>query len=790
MIFNIINSILLSTELTLVIIISSILLILLIIISIKYSNVHKANICHLRGLDFLTDCYNKDGFIKQLEKIENVKLWNVICFDVDSFKQINTNHSFKFGNDVLITISSKIKEMIGDIGILGRVESNRFLLGYPASDKPANEMVVAITNRISKLDYNFIVLNLEFTFGYFTNENQMEIPQIVDNAIENWIKAKSEKVDLKLQNVESADNYEIVSIAESAKSAREEAQMKLQMSQNVLYEAQRTHDEANEKMAKAAQNLEEATLLRREADEKILEAKSMTLEGENAKCQAKMMLDEALRIKDEANKIKDDYEKSREDLNKDKLEHSKEKDESKRQLEEALKIKDEALKSQEEAKKLKEVADIEINRSKELQEESISQREEILKLKEEIVKANEEINKLKSILEEEDSSLEEEIKSNNRSRRDYEYNSKNPHIVINTQQDSMTERRVEEIINSVLKREEKKSDDEKHLDSQDIESMVRRIVNESLNSQPNTVKSLEYHNLSKKEAEKLSSDELENAIRNVMGDYILEEHKDKQTKKEKEASEAEKEKITELLSRLIELQEGTSKNVVINHEEKTEDPNIDLIHPALEPDIIFEDDDEDDDEDEDESKIPQEFIEQLDSKLDIKQFQALMDEYMQKYNQPNEQKVEISKEKAKTLPFIERIDLSSRDSKTYYNMIKNAIMCHEGLINIMTNRYDTFKLGRKVLFKIAYVGKTLKLYLPLDPNIYPNGQYPHKDVSDKKKHVNTPYMMKIKSNLGLKRALVLIDDAMLKLNLLKKQDYKNADFVTRNHNYLVKKANN
>lgn len=50
-------------------------------------------------------------------------------------------------------------------------------------------------------------------------------------------------------------------------------------------------------------------------------------------------------------------------------------------------------------------------------------------------------------------------------------------------------------------------------------------------------------------------------------------------------------------------------------------------------------------------------------------------------------------------------------------------------------------------------------------------------------------MMKIKSNLGLKRALVLIEDSMIKLNLEKKSDYKNADYVARNRNLIMKKAN-
>lgn len=791
--------ILLSTEITVMIVAAVVLVLILMISIIKINSTHKSNIKEFYNKDVLTNKYNYQGFINQLERIKSVNKWTVICFDVDSFKQVNKNHSYEFGDEVLKIISSNLSNLLDDNGIIARVESNRFLVGYPSDYKKVDEIIKDIENEVSTIEYKRFKFNFEITLGYYISSNNETIKEVVDFSIEEWLKNKKQKEEQKIATIEEASKEEIAKLVDDAKLRQEDSNQKLELviktkeevslieieTTKKLEESNRNIEIANEKMLLSGQQLDEALKLKSEADAKILEAKSLSLEANNLSALAQKELEEAKKLKTEAEALKADVLKQKEEIDNIKYQLERRErelqmnqEDTKRLKEEAMRAKDDALRERNNAYDMKRQA----------YEDSRYQRRDMM--------------------------YDDDYFNSRRyhSQREYEYSTlkeNDPRIIINTQQDAITERRVEEIINGVLLREKSRtdSDNSSRLNQNDIELMVRRIVMESMRQPENNGQNqgqLEYKNYSKKETDKLSSDELESVIRNVMGDYMNAQEAEKISKKEEEKEAIEREKITDLLTRLIELQEKSQEDnkkkevILINHtktEEKEiskEDDKVDIVHPSIEPEIIYsdsDDDDDDEDNDEDEGQIPQEFIDQLDSKLDIKQFQALMDEYMKKYQQHDPSEPIVSVEKAKSLPFIERVNISSRDSKTYYNMIKNAIMEREGIVNVITNRYDTFKVGRKVLFKIAYVGKTLKIYLPLDPNLYPNGQYPHKDVSDKKKHINTPYMMKIKSNLGLKRALVLIDDSMIKLNLEKKADYKNADYVARNRNLIMKKAN-
>ena len=66
-------------------------------------------------------------------------------------------------------------------------------------------------------------------------------------------------------------------------------------------------------------------------------------------------------------------------------------------------------------------------------------------------------------------------------------------------------------------------------------------------------------------------------------------------------------------------------------------------------------------------------------------------------------------------------------------------------------------------------GKTLCLYLALDPNEYKTSVYHHLDVSDNKSVAGTPMMVKIKSNLGVRKAIRLIDEMLAMRNGEKKE---------------------
>lgn len=99
------------------------------------------------------------------------------------------------------------------------------------------------------------------------------------------------------------------------------------------------------------------------------------------------------------------------------------------------------------------------------------------------------------------------------------------------------------------------------------------------------------------------------------------------------------------------------------------------------------------------------------------------------------------------------------------------------VVNRINKNFDVFLFKAKTACKIGVVGKSIRLYLDLNPNDYPTGQFPHKDVSSIKRHEKTPYMMRIESSLSVRRGLKLIDDLVKFFKLKKKSDYVEKNYV-------------
>ena len=112
--------------------------------------------------------------------------------------------------------------------------------------------------------------------------------------------------------------------------------------------------------------------------------------------------------------------------------------------------------------------------------------------------------------------------------------------------------------------------------------------------------------------------------------------------------------------------------------------------------------------------------------------------------------------------FIARIIQSSDDVKRYYGQIKNAMLAYRKVNSSIAWGAERFNKGRETIAKLKIRGKTLCLYLNLDPNEYKTSVYHQVDVSDNKSMHGTPMMVKIKSPLGVKKAIRLIDDMLAK----------------------------
>ena len=112
--------------------------------------------------------------------------------------------------------------------------------------------------------------------------------------------------------------------------------------------------------------------------------------------------------------------------------------------------------------------------------------------------------------------------------------------------------------------------------------------------------------------------------------------------------------------------------------------------------------------------------------------------------------------------FIARIIQSDDDCKQYYGEVKHALLSYKKVNSNVAWGNERFNKGRETIARMKIRGKTLVIYLALDPNEYKTSVYHHTDVSDNKSVLGTPMMIKVKSPLGVRKAIRLIDEMLAK----------------------------
>ena len=114
--------------------------------------------------------------------------------------------------------------------------------------------------------------------------------------------------------------------------------------------------------------------------------------------------------------------------------------------------------------------------------------------------------------------------------------------------------------------------------------------------------------------------------------------------------------------------------------------------------------------------------------------------------------------------FIARIIQGTDEQKTYYGEVRNALLSYKKVNSNIAWGAERFHKGRETIARFKIRGKTLILYLALDPATHEYSVYHHKDVSDNKSVAGTPMMIKVKSPLGVKKAVRLIDEMLAARN--------------------------
>lgn len=127
--------------------------------------------------------------------------------------------------------------------------------------------------------------------------------------------------------------------------------------------------------------------------------------------------------------------------------------------------------------------------------------------------------------------------------------------------------------------------------------------------------------------------------------------------------------------------------------------------------------------------------------------------------------------------FTAKLIMGSSVLKNYYSIIKNELLRY-GVKSRISWRHETFRKGRKLLAKIAIRGKTLYLYLALNPEEYANTKFKIRDASSVSANSAVPTLFRIKNDRRCRYSKQLIAQLMEKEGLAAGEE-QNVDYAAQ-----------
>lgn len=124
--------------------------------------------------------------------------------------------------------------------------------------------------------------------------------------------------------------------------------------------------------------------------------------------------------------------------------------------------------------------------------------------------------------------------------------------------------------------------------------------------------------------------------------------------------------------------------------------------------------------------------------------------------------------------FIERLSEMDESVIEWHAQLQAHLTSYRKVKSRYSARCDSYRMGRDLLAKMAIGGKTLKLYLAVDPEdaALDDGKYHQRDLSETSAYQEVPFMLPIRSNLAVRKACRVIDYMMGNLNIPKRRPRK------------------
>lgn len=102
--------------------------------------------------------------------------------------------------------------------------------------------------------------------------------------------------------------------------------------------------------------------------------------------------------------------------------------------------------------------------------------------------------------------------------------------------------------------------------------------------------------------------------------------------------------------------------------------------------------------------------------------------------------------------------IQNEKMQDFYTDVRNALSELAGLRSRVSQACENFRFHGDRIARLSVGGKTLTLYLALDPEAYEDSKYRYEDVSERKTYAETPMKVRVTSKRMVKYAKELILD--------------------------------
>ena len=112
--------------------------------------------------------------------------------------------------------------------------------------------------------------------------------------------------------------------------------------------------------------------------------------------------------------------------------------------------------------------------------------------------------------------------------------------------------------------------------------------------------------------------------------------------------------------------------------------------------------------------------------------------------------------------FSDRLNGSKQGVAEYYTAIKDELLSYKKVKSKISFNHESFRIGKSIIARLRFRGKTLCLYLALDPTNYENTKFKVENMKEVGSNQDVPTMYKITLPRRVEYSKILIADLMQK----------------------------